>query len=131
MTTVGAAKPLGPAPSTERIEALVLGAIVFEEFRETDAFLKLDFISSHDEYLCSLTLDLNDSNSIAQAIAATLTLTGGELYALFNNGAYGQPGAVEDLSRAVLRQQFETNFFGWCELTNTLLPTMLRPHHSK
>lgn len=73
-----------------------------------------------------LQLDLADSNSIEQAVEATLAITGGELFALFNNGAYGLPGAVEDLTRDALRRQFETNLFGTHELTCKLLPTLLR-----
>lgn len=69
-------------------------------------------------------LDLNDSVSIQHAVNETLILTDGRLYALFNNGAYGQPGAVEDLSRDTLRQQFETNLFGTHELTNLIIPVM-------
>ncbi len=69
-------------------------------------------------------LDLTDSQSIQQAFSETLALTGGQLYALFNNGAYGLPGAVEDLSREALRTQFETNVFGWLELTNLVIPVM-------
>ena len=69
-------------------------------------------------------LDLGDSESIRQAVHETLAITGGELNALFNNGAYGQPGAVEDLSRDTLRAQFETNLFGTVELTNLLIPVM-------
>ena len=53
-----------------------------------------------------------------------LARTQGRLYALINNGAYGQPGAVEDLSRATLRAQFETNVFGTQELTNLVIPAM-------
>ncbi|MGL5400677.1 MAG: SDR family NAD(P)-dependent oxidoreductase, partial [Plesiomonas shigelloides] len=64
------------------------------------------------EGLFCVQLDLRDSDSIARAVADTLAHTGGTLYALFNNGAYGQPGAVEDLPRAALREQFETNLFG-------------------
>jgi NAD(P)-dependent dehydrogenase (short-subunit alcohol dehydrogenase family) len=71
-------------------------------------------------------LDLADSTSIASAVAAVLEATDGKLYALFNNGAYGQPGAVEDLSRAALREQFETNLFGWHELTCLIIPVMRR-----
>jgi len=69
-------------------------------------------------------LDLDDSESIRAAFNWVMTNTGGTLYALFNNGAYGQPGAVEDLSRDTLRQQFETNLFGWMELTNLVIPVM-------
>lgn len=72
----------------------------------------------------SLQLDLNSSKSINTAVDEVLTRTNGELYALFNNGAYGQPGAVEDLRREVLRAQFETNLFGWHELTCRVLPIM-------
>ena len=76
----------------------------------------------------ALQLDLDDSASIQQAVENVLGQTGGRLYALFNNGAYGQPGAVEDLSREALRAQFETNFFGWAELTRLLIPQM-REHN--
>jgi len=72
----------------------------------------------------SLRLDLDDSESIQQAVSTVLERTGGELYALINNGAWGQPGAVEDLSRDMLRKQFETNLFGTQELTNLVLPAM-------
>ncbi|HMU64218.1 MAG TPA: SDR family oxidoreductase [Nitrosomonas sp.] len=72
----------------------------------------------------SLQLDLDDSDSIQQAFAEIMQRTGNELFALFNNGAYGIPGALEDLSRAALRAQFETNVMGWLELTNLVLPIM-------
>jgi len=71
-----------------------------------------------------LVLDYGDSNSIKTAVKQVLEKTQGELYALFNNGAYGQPGACEDLSRDAIREQFETNVFGWMELTNLVIPTM-------
>ena len=79
----------------------------------------------------SLRLDLADSGSIATAVDEVLSRTDGILDALFNNGAYGQPGAVEDLSRDVLRAQFETNLFGWHELTNRVLPVMRRQGHGR
>ena len=78
------------------------------------------------EGLESLLLDLRDSASIQAAVAAVLERTGGRLDALLNNGAYGQAGAVEDLSREALREQFETNLFGTQELTNLLIPVMRR-----
>lgn len=71
-------------------------------------------------------LDLRSPESIGQAVDATLSHTGGHLYALFNNGAYGQPGAVEDLSREVLRAQFETNLLGTHDLTRRVIPVMRR-----
>ncbi len=71
-----------------------------------------------------LVLDYCDSKSIKAAVEQVLEKTEGRLYALFNNGAYGQPGACEDLSRDAIREQFETNVFGWMELTNLVIPTM-------
>jgi len=79
----------------------------------------------------SMQLDLADSDSITTTVDEILERTGGTLDALFNNGAYGQPGAVEDLSREVLRAQFETNLFGWHELTNLLIPVMRRQGHGR
>ena len=81
--------------------------------------------------LNSLLLDLDDSNSITNAIKAVLQETGGTLYALFNNGAYGQAGAIEDLRREVLRAQFETNLFGWLELTNAVIPIMRKQGYGR
>ncbi|MBI2778858.1 MAG: SDR family oxidoreductase [Gammaproteobacteria bacterium] len=72
----------------------------------------------------SLPLDLNSTDSIRSAVDETLARTGGRLYGLFNNAGYGQPGAVEDLRREVLRAQFETNLFGMLELTNRVIPVM-------
>lgn len=90
-----------------------------------------DVARLREQGLTSLPLDLTDSDSIRQAVDNVLALTGGKLDALFNNGAYGQPGAVEDLSREALRLQFETNFFGTHELTNRVLPVMRRQGHGR
>jgi NAD(P)-dependent dehydrogenase (short-subunit alcohol dehydrogenase family) len=79
----------------------------------------------------SLQLDLDDSQSIKQAVDEVLSRTDGRLYAVFNNGAFGLPGAVEDLSRDAIRAQFETNFFGWLELTNLLLPVMRKQGYGR
>ncbi len=79
----------------------------------------------------ALQLDLADSASIIAAVEAVLAGTGGRLDALFNNGAYGQAGAVEDLRREVLREQFETNLFGTVELTNRIIPVMRRQGHGR
>jgi NAD(P)-dependent dehydrogenase (short-subunit alcohol dehydrogenase family) len=76
--------------------------------------------------LTAVRLDLDDPDSVADGLDQALALTGGDLYALFNNGAYGQPGAVEDLTRACLRAQFETNLFGWHDLTRRVIPLMRR-----
>ena len=72
----------------------------------------------------SLRLDLTDAQSIDAALDEVLARTSGRLYGLFNNGAFGQPGAVEDLDVDVLRAQFETNVFGWHAVARRVLPVM-------
>lgn len=72
----------------------------------------------------ALPLELADSQSIATCAIRALELTRGKLDALFNNAAYGQPGAVEDLSPALLREQLEVNLVGTHDLTRRLIPAM-------
>ncbi|TAK64265.1 SDR family oxidoreductase [Methylobacter sp.] len=83
------------------------------------------------EGFIAIQLDLADSSSIQQAVNAAVKLTDGKIDALFNNGAFGQPGAVEDLTRDVLRFQFETNLFGTHELTNLIIPLMRKQGHGR
>ncbi len=71
----------------------------------------------------SLRLDVDSSDSIRAAVEDVLRRTDNRLYALVNNGGFGLPGAVEDLPRAGLRAQFETNVFGGQELIRLLMPT--------
>lgn len=69
-------------------------------------------------------LDYREPASIEALVAAVLARTGGRLDALYNNGAYAQPGAVEDLPVDALREQFEANLFGWHDLTRRIVPLM-------
>lgn len=69
-------------------------------------------------------LDLSNESSINQAFEETINHFKGRLDGLFNNAAYGQPGAVEDLSRQAIREQFETNVFGTLQLTNLAIKQM-------
>lgn len=74
--------------------------------------------------VAAVQLDLDDRDSITQGLKETLDLTNGHLYGLFNNGAFGQPGAVEDLSWEALEAQLRTNLLGWHELTRQVIPIM-------
>lgn len=76
------------------------------------------------EGLNAFKLDLCDTQSMHDALSWMLSQTQGRIDVLFNNAAYGQPGAVEDLRRDVLREQFETNVFGTQELANLIIPYM-------
>ncbi len=92
---------------------------------------KQDCKTLEDEGFLAHTLDLNDSNSIKDGFEWALKSSNQELFALFNNGAFGQPGAVEDLSRETLKEQFETNVFGTQELTNLAIKRMREQGYGK
>lgn len=76
------------------------------------------------EGLESFRLDYSDEASIEAAVAEVVARTGGTLDALYNNGAFACPGAVEDLPRGALREIFETNLFGYHDLTRRVIPLM-------
>jgi NAD(P)-dependent dehydrogenase (short-subunit alcohol dehydrogenase family) len=76
-------------------------------------------------------IDYADADSIVTGLAETLEATGGTLDALYNNGAYACPGAVEDLPVGALREIFETNVFGWHELTRLVIPVMRTQGHGR
>jgi len=77
-----------------------------------------------DEGLESFRLDYSDEDSIAEAVAHVAEVNCGRLGALFNNGAFACPGAVEDLPRGALREIFEVNLFGTHDLTRRVIPMM-------
>jgi len=76
-------------------------------------------------------LDYTEPHSIEALVDAVLRANDGKLDALFNNGAYAQPGAIEDLPVEALRAQFEANFFGWHDLTRRIVPIMRAQGHGR
>jgi NAD(P)-dependent dehydrogenase (short-subunit alcohol dehydrogenase family) len=85
---------------------------------------KEDLARLESQGLEALYLDYCEPDSIAALAEEVLARTGGRLDALFNNGAHGQPGAVEDVPVEALRAVFEANFFGWHDLTRRIIPAM-------
>ncbi len=83
------------------------------------------------EGLESFRLDYADEANVEAAVAETLRRTGGTLDALYNNGAFACPGAVEDLPRGALREIFETNLFGYHDLTRRVIPVMRAQGHGR
>ncbi|PVA10927.1 short-chain dehydrogenase [Pelagivirga sediminicola] len=83
------------------------------------------------EGLESPQIDYADSASIEAGLAEVLAATGGTLDALFNNGAHACPGLVEDVPTGALREIFETNLFGWHELTRRVIPVMRAQGHGR
>ncbi|MEY8098643.1 SDR family NAD(P)-dependent oxidoreductase [Falsihalocynthiibacter sp. S25ZX9] len=83
------------------------------------------------EGLESFPLDYADEANIEAALAECLSRTGGTLDALYNNGAFAVPGAVEDLPRAALREIFEVNLFGYHDLTCQVIKIMRAQGHGR
>ena len=83
------------------------------------------------EGLESVQLDIANSASIQNAFETIMQKTNGNLYALFNNAAFGISGAVEDLARDALRDIFEVNLFGTHELTRLAIPAMRQQGHGR
>jgi short-subunit dehydrogenase len=76
-------------------------------------------------------LDVTKPKTIKKTLKQILELTNGTLDVVFNNAGYGQPGALEDISTEVLKEQFETNVFGLHEVTKQVLPIMKKQGYGK
>lgn len=72
----------------------------------------------------TLQLELTDPASISKCAISALKLTEGRIDAIYNNAAYGQVGAVEDLTPDLLRRQIEVNVIGTHDLTRRIIPSM-------
>jgi len=111
-----------------------IGRCIVERLRETEFRVIASCRSPEDVNklnaigIEAIELDLANSDSVINGAEKLAELTENRIYGLINNGAYGQPGAVIDLTRETLKQQFETNVFGTQQLTNLILPMML-PHN--
>ena len=76
-------------------------------------------------------IDYANPASITAGLAEVLAATGGTLDALYNNGAFACPGAVEDLPRGALEAIFQTNLFGVHDLTRQVIPVMRAQGHGR
>ena len=73
----------------------------------------------------SFELDLKREVSINNAVKLIKEKTKSHLDALYNNGAYAIPGAIQDMPRDALREIFEVNVFGQIDLINKCIPLMM------
>ncbi|PLY06068.1 MAG: short-chain dehydrogenase [Arcobacter sp.] len=78
----------------------------------------------------SFLLDVTNKEHISSALEQIIK-NDAKIDALFNNAGYGQPGALEDISTEVLKEQFETNVMGLHELTRQVLPYMRKQGYGK
>ena len=75
-------------------------------------------------------IDVTNKDHISEALNQIIK-NDAKIDALFNNAGYGQPGALEDVSIEVLKEQFETNVFGTHEVTRQVLPYMRKQGYGK
>ncbi|WZO99328.1 SDR family oxidoreductase [Isosphaeraceae bacterium EP7] len=68
-------------------------------------------------------LDVNDPESIDEAVGSIVDRTGG-IFGLVNNAGIGLRGCFEDLTDAEIRRVFEANVFGTMAVTRRVLPSM-------
>jgi NAD(P)-dependent dehydrogenase (short-subunit alcohol dehydrogenase family) len=73
-------------------------------------------------------LDVTDLTQVKASVQTAID-TFGRIDVLVNNAGYGLMGAVEEVSDAQIRQQFETNLFGLLNVTRAVLP-LLREQRS-
>ncbi|MEM1234213.1 MAG: SDR family NAD(P)-dependent oxidoreductase [Pseudomonadota bacterium] len=99
---------------------------VFASCRKADDCARL-----RDQGFEAPRIDYEDEGSVASGLAEVLETSGGTLDALFNNGAYAIPGAVEDLPRAALRQNLEANLLGYHDLSCRVIPVMRAQGHGR
>jgi NAD(P)-dependent dehydrogenase (short-subunit alcohol dehydrogenase family) len=90
-----------------------------------------DLAALENDGIEALLMDYTKPDTISKLVDEVFARTGGRLDALFNNGAYGQAGAVEDLPVEALRLQMETNVIGWHDLTRRVIPAMRAQGHGR
>lgn len=90
-----------------------------------------DKTSLEQHGIYTIIMDLANENSVSTGFQQALIHLNNQLDGLFNNAAFGQPGAVEDLSRTALKEQFETNVFGTQQLTNLAIAHMRRQGYGR
>ncbi|MGE8690137.1 MAG: SDR family NAD(P)-dependent oxidoreductase [Achromobacter sp.] len=90
--------------------------------RDGDALLDAVGAKLEGRFL-PLTVDLADERNVQRAVDATVAAFGG-LDVVVNNAGYGLQGALDSLSDADLRGNFDVNVFGVLNVIRAVLPRM-------
>lgn len=77
----------------------------------------------HNDKLLALAADLANESSVRAAVEQTIAHFGG-LDVVVNNAGYGQFGAVEEVSDAEARANFDVNVFGVLNVLRATLPSL-------
>jgi NAD(P)-dependent dehydrogenase (short-subunit alcohol dehydrogenase family) len=80
-------------------------------------------VGNNSDQFLPLAVDLVNEESVSNAIEKTI-LTFGKIDVLVNNAGYGLIGALEELSDAESRSNFDVNVFGLLNVTRKIVPYM-------
>jgi NAD(P)-dependent dehydrogenase (short-subunit alcohol dehydrogenase family) len=103
------------------------GEIVVATARNPDQLNSLvqQYGGGQNSRILALPLDVTQPSQIQTAVEQTIAAFG-RIDVLVNNAGYGMFGAVEEVSDANVRQQFETNVYGALNVTRAVLPHLRR-----
>jgi NAD(P)-dependent dehydrogenase (short-subunit alcohol dehydrogenase family) len=82
-----------------------------------------DLVAEHGDAVLPIALDVTDHDAAFAAVRQTHDHFG-RLDVVVNNAGYGVSGAIEELTEAQARQQFEVNLFGALWVTQAALPIL-------
>lgn len=100
--------------------ALAAGDKVVATGRDVAAVIEA--LGDHNELL-PVALDVTDEKQAVDAVRSAVEKFGG-VDVVVNNAGYAVLGALEELSDAEVREQFETNVFGLLNVTRAALPVL-------
>jgi len=80
-------------------------------------------VNAESSRFLPLRMDITDEDSVAQAVAATITHFGA-LDVVVNNAGYGQFGTVEEVTDTEARRNYDVNVFGALNVLRAALPRL-------
>jgi NAD(P)-dependent dehydrogenase (short-subunit alcohol dehydrogenase family) len=104
-------------------QLLAKGERVVATARKTEQ-LK-DLVDRYPDRAIALPVDVTNPQQVRAAVDHAIA-TFGRIDVLVNNAGYGMMGAVEEVTDAEVRQQYETNVFGALDVMRAVLPHMRR-----
>lgn len=111
----GASSGMGKASALKLIEE---GHIVYGLARRTEGMAEIVQAGGF-----AINLDITETEKI-QSVVSKIYQQQGRIDVLWNNAGFSVTGAIEDVSEADAKAQFEVNLFGLAEMTKAVLPYM-------